>query len=139
MRLKAYCLSGLFLVSTMFSCQVEPTKHEIQGSFGIFYGGGVRQPDEMILSAVQLPKLGFRLSSSESEPTDRIVRFRLLRPGHKLTRVKEFGRLQWGAEQLQLDHLLPWPEGLKRGYWSLRVTVDQLLVIDRSIYFRGAH
>ncbi len=131
-------LKSIILCIFLTACSAAESSKQPKGRFGVFYGGQVRALSEMSLKGAKLPKLGFRLSHSQVSKQPRQVEYRLVRPGRTSQRIKEWGRLNWQGEQPQLDHLLPWPEKFRAGYWSLRVLVDGQLILDRSIYFGSA-
>jgi len=105
------------------------------GVVGIFFGGQVQELTEIEFRSERVPSLGFRLALP-GDTTHR-VRWEITRPGPLGRRVVEQGSSDLSGERATYDQPIALSQESPRGTWNVRVTVDELLVIDRALVIRS--
>lgn len=125
--------SLILLGAAIFGCEKNDSAGRPRAEIGIFYGGQVQLAEQVEVSKVSQPKLGFRVHLGEAKPKGE-VRFELVRPGPAGRRVTKKGNFSVEPGQEQVDHLFEIEPSPQVGIFNVRVTYGDLLLADRAIY-----
>lgn len=123
----------LALGSSVLACSSEPSSAPPRGQLGIFYGGQVQELEVVEWILERPAKLGFRLTLPEGQGESFRVRWQIVRPGPSGRRVTEMGSIDVPRGRGSFDREIDVKPAPEWGTWNVRVTVDELLVIDRAL------
>jgi hypothetical protein len=127
----------LLLLLPVLGCRRTLPESQIEGSFGVLYGGQIQRLQEVQWQSEKPPQLGFRIDVPASERgVVHDVRWELVRPGPEGRRVTLTREFQLEAERARLDQVVEIPPEAPLGTVNLRVLVDRQLVIDRALVLR---
>lgn len=123
---------GWVLVVGSVACDRAPELRAVEGAFGVFYGGQVQELSEVRVSVARPPVLGFRVEFQDAA-SEHQLRFEIIRPGPSGRRVTEVGEALVPSGQARFDRRLELGSDTTYGTWNVRVTCDQVVVIDRAM------
>lgn len=125
----------ILLFASGSGCEKDDPADRPRAEIGIFYGGQVQLAQEVEVSNVAPPKLGFRVHLGKAKPGGE-VRFELVRPGPQGRRVTKKGSFRIEPGQERIDHLFEIEPSPRPGLFNVRVTYGDLLLGDRAIHLK---